>query len=467
MPWISLIPPFITIILTFKTKKLIPSLFVGVAAGAVIMSYSVPNGIISIGEYIVDGVANKESIYTLGFLIAFGSLAELIEMAGGISGFSEKVGKWIKNERGVLIWTWILSIITFFDSSFHIIAVGTILNPLLQKVKGSKEKFAFILSVTSLQLIELIPVATGFLGYMVTLVSNNIKDKYEANNAYSIFLKSILWNFMPWSMLLIAFLVTLLGLGFGNIRIGRVKYEQEFTQKHIEKQKCLNLKLEEYPRKSINLIIPVATLLTSTVFLFWWTGKDRSQGFLGAISNARYNVSIFSAALFTLLVTGIFFMFQKISLAEIESHIIGGGEKVLSLVIVLVLSWALTVETKNLGFNNLINENTAAGIPKFLMPSLTFLLSGLISYTVGSSWAAWALLMPLAVAFSSSSGIDISMMIGTVWSGGAVSDVISPLSAKISDIPFGDHLSTAFPYLLLGTALSFVGYLIAGLTLLS
>ncbi|MEL7565687.1 MAG: Na+/H+ antiporter NhaC family protein, partial [Dehalobacterium sp.] len=150
MPWLSIIPPLVAVIGTFKTKKLIPSLFLGVVTGSIIGSHSLFGGLVAVGKYIVDALANKESLYTLGFIIAFGALADLIQMSGGISGFSEQIGKWVKTEKGVFVSTWLLSGITFFDTSFHIIGVGTIMRPLLEKVKGSKEKFAFLLSVTSL-----------------------------------------------------------------------------------------------------------------------------------------------------------------------------------------------------------------------------------------------------------------------------------------------------------------------------
>lgn len=77
MIWLSLIPAVVTIILTFKTKKLIVSLFAGVLAGTLI-SKGLIGGITAVGEYMMDAVADKESAYTLSFLIAFGSLAELI-----------------------------------------------------------------------------------------------------------------------------------------------------------------------------------------------------------------------------------------------------------------------------------------------------------------------------------------------------------------------------------------------------
>ncbi|MFZ5986456.1 MAG: Na+/H+ antiporter NhaC family protein [Bacillota bacterium] len=464
MQWLSLIPALITIFLTFKTKKLIPSLFLGVVTGSLISTRSVFNGITSIGEFIMDVLTDKDSAYTLGFLIAFGALAELIEMAGGISGFSQNVEKWAKGEKGVLGWGWLLSAITFFDSSFHTIAVGTVLTPLLEKVKGSKEKFAFILSVTSLQLIVLIPIATGYLGYMVTLVTNNIKDTGITESSYIIVAKSVLWNFFSWSMLLIALGVTLFGLGFGKFKLGTVKNEaEELTKEHIEKEKKANQTVEEYPGRAQNLIIPIMVLLTATIFFFWWTGREKSETFFGALSNANFNAAIFAGAILTIFVTGIYFLFQKISLAEIEVHIIKGGEKVLSLIIILVLSWALTGLTQELGFNSLIGENLIKSIPKFLIPAALFLMSGVISYTIGSSWATWALMMPLAIAFTVNSGVNTALMVGTVWAGGAVTDVVSPLSADMAKISFGDHMVTSLPYVIAGALIAVVGYIVIGL----
>lgn len=464
MPWISLLPPLTTIFLTFKTKKLVPSLLAGVILGALIGTRSIFNGITLIGELIIDAVSDKDSLYTLGFLVAFGALSELIEMAGGIAGFSEKVSKWTKSERGVLAWGWLLSAITFFDSSFHTIAVGTVLKPLIEKVKGSKEKFAFILSVTSLQLILLIPIATAYLGYMITLVSNNIKDRGITQNAYSIVVKSVIWNFFSWSMLVIALGVTILGLGFGKFKLGSAKDDtEEFTKQHIEKEEQAGRQVEEYPKKSSNLIVPVVLLLLSTIFFFWWTGREQASTFFGALSSAKFNISIFAGALFTIAVTCVYYLFQRISLAEIESHIIKGGEKVFSLIIILVLSWALTGITQKLGFNNLVGESFIKSIPKFLIPASIFLISSLISYTIGSSWATWALMMPLAVTFAVSSGVSIPLMVGTVWAGGAVTDVASPLSAQMADTSFGKHLTTSLPYVIAGGVLSLTAYIAVGL----
>lgn len=463
MQWLSIIPALTTIILTFKTKKLIPALVTGVVIGSLISTKSLVNGITSVSNFIIDVLTDKGSAFSLSFLIIFGALTELLGMAGGISGFSEKIGKRIKSEKGVLGWSWALSVPTFFNSSFHSIAVGTVMNPLLEKVKASREKFAFILSVTSLQLILLVPIATANLGYMVTLVTTNIKNTGINESAYMIVVKSVLWNFFSWSMLLIALGVTLFSLGFGKIKLGRVKDNDELTKGHLEKEKNADKQVEEYPRRIRNLITPIIILLVSTILLFWWTGKEKSPTFFGALSNANFNVSIFAGAFITLFLTSVYYLFQKISLAEIEAHIVKGSQNLLSLVIVLVLSWALTRVTQELGFNKLISKDLIVSIPKLLIPAILFTVSGAISYTIGSSWATWALMIPLAVTFSVNSGVNIATMVGTVWAGGAVTDVISPMSAELAKISFGEHLVTSLPYVIAGAVISIIGYMIVGL----
>lgn len=71
-------------------------------------------------------------------------------------------------------------------------------------------------------------------------------------------------------------------------------------------------------------------------------------------------------------------------------------------------------------------------------------------------------MMPLAINFSINSGVSISIMIGTVWAGGAVTDVVSPLSAQMADTSFGKHLTTSFPYVIVGVIITALAYISLG-----
>lgn len=455
--WLSILPAFVTILITFKTKKLIPALLTGLIAGCLLAAEPILSGFTSVGGYITGVLSDTGKAYALSLLIIYGVLSELISMAGGIAGFSEKIEKRVKSETGILGWTWALSIPTYFNSSFHFISVGTVMNQMLDKVKASREKFAFILSVTSLQLILLIPIASANIGYMVSLIKGNLNT-----GAYAIVAKSVLFNFYSWGMILIAIGVTFFSLGFGKIKFGKDK-SGELTKEHIDRKKRHDKLVDEYPQRVINLVFPVVILLGSTIFLYWWTGRSKDAGFFSALNQADFNVSLFTGAIFTIFLTCLFYMLQKISLAEIQAHIVKGIEKVMGLVVILVLSWSLAKVTQDLGFGDFIKNIIPSNLPRFLIPVVMFILTGTISYTIGSSWATWALMIPLAASFSSSSGIDISLMAGTVWAGGAVTEVVSPVAAEMAGIPYNKHFVTALPYAFAGIIIAAVGYVITGI----
>jgi len=460
----SLIPPLVAVVLTLMTKNLVPSLLIALVTGTLLETRSLMGALVLVGDKVASVLASRDSAYTLGFLVLFGSLADIIQMAGGIAGFAATVEKWVTSEKRVLGTAWLMSLITFFDSSFHIIAVGTVLGPLLEKVKASKEKFAFVLTMTSLQLIVLVPVATAYLGYMTGLVGTNMRLRSIAGVPYAVFLRSIPFNFFSLAMLLIAAAVSAFGLRFGTISLGKVKEGEGLTPEHIEKEASSEKPVEEYPKNAWNLIVPVGLLLSSTLTFLWLTGRATSATVLGAFATARFSESIFAGALFALLTTGVFYVKQGISLAEVEAHVVSGGEKVFSLVMILVLSWSLTDLTQQMGFDNLVGASILGFVPRAVTPATVFLVSAAISYTLGSSWATWALMMPVAIA-AAQSGLPLPVMVGTVWAGGSVADAASPLAAQTAGISYGRHLVTSLPFVLVGIGLAAASYLILGLAL--
>lgn len=69
-----------------------------------------------------------------------------------------------------------------------------------------------------------------------------------------------------------------------------------------------------------------------TIFFTFKTKKLIVSLFVGVLAGTLISKGLIGR------IIAIYFIFQKISLAEIEDHIIKGGEKVLSLVIILILS---------------------------------------------------------------------------------------------------------------------------------
>jgi len=123
------------------------------------------------------------------FLYLFSGLIALIKKSGGITAFSSLVEKHIKNERGVFYTLWALIPVTFIDCGFRVIGAGSIVRGLGEKHKIPKQRLAFMLNDTASPLVELIPIATTFVGLNVANINQGLKaagvgDRYPPTIFY-------------------------------------------------------------------------------------------------------------------------------------------------------------------------------------------------------------------------------------------------------------------------------------------
>lgn len=90
------------------------------------------------------------------------------------------------------------------------------------------------------------------------------------------------------------------------------------------------------------------------------------------------------------------------------------------------------------------------------------------SFSTGTSWGTFAIMMPIALALAATFDVYIPIMIGAVISGGVFGDHVSPISDTtiISSMASGcDHIAhvrTQMPYALISAGLASVLYLIMG-----
>lgn len=205
------------------------------------------------------------------------------------------------------------------------------------------------------------------------------------------------------------------------------------------------------------------------MYLIWRSGViNGGTSFFQAMILADYNQAILSATLITLVLTTLLYSFQKVSMKTLETAFFSGGFELLPPIIIIILAWSLTLLAKDLGFYETISGISHYYLPPQLLPLLFFVISGITSYFIGSAWATWALLLPVAVSFGISSSINLPLIVGSVLAGGSIGDSISPLGeepilvASIMDIPLTRHINYATPYGMVSALLSALGYLIAG-----
>lgn len=456
---VSLFIPIIVIILAMTTKRIIAALLVGILAGGILLAGgNIINGCILAIEHLVRSTANEESVYIIMFLFLFGAFGEIMKLSGGIKGFSELANKYVKTEKAALGTVWLITIFTFIDCCFHGISTGTVGKALIEKVKGSKDKLAVVLNVTSCLLIILIPFGTTYVGYIIGVINSSLNKSGLKMSAYSLYLKSIPFNFYAIVMILVSIGIILFNLKFDTV-VNKISNATESEEEghghghghgHEAHEQC---EFEEKaPPRPFNLIFPLSLLIATTFFFFWYTGKGKGQGFSGAIMNAEFEKSILLSGIISIVLTTIFYLFQKIPMEEIEGHFLTGGNEMMPPIIVLVLSWGLSSIIESLGFVKFITNAIGPQVPAMLIPVVIFLIGCAASYFMGSAWGTWALLMPIAIPLAVTTNSNLPLVIGAVLAGGSLGDNASPLgetailSSTIAEVPLMKHVKTILPY---------------------
>lgn len=279
---ISMLIPLVVIILAIFTKRIIPSLTVGILAGGILLAKGdIIQGIIKATEHLVKAAADEESIYIIMFLFVFGAFGEIMKTSGGIKRFTNLTSKYVKTEKGALGAVWLITPVTFIDCCFHDIAAGTVGKALIDKVQGNKRKFAHVINVTSCLLIILIPFGTTYIGYIVGVISSAFNKARIQQSAYAMYIKSIPFNLYGIVMLLISIGAIVFNFGFKTQIYSKVGKKQLEESEHGSYEAHEQCEFEEKaPPRPLNLIIPLALLIIKAFFLFGIPGKMEAVALL-------------------------------------------------------------------------------------------------------------------------------------------------------------------------------------------
>ena len=446
-----------------------PGLVVGLLAGAFIVQTDLLAGTYQTVSYIVTTLSNGNNIKIIGFLYLFGGLVGMMNISGGIKGFSEWIGTRIKTERGLLGLIWLTLPFTFMMPMFRIMMIGPVVKSLIKKMNVPKQRVGLMMDISTESVIVLLPVATAFVGFMVSLVEGSIRKLQLNMSAYHVFLLSILFDFFAIVMLVIGILFTFWNPAKRNLSQKRDhelldEEGNEFHRAGIQKELSL-VKAQPW-----HLIFPVFLLLGLSLFLLWKDGIDKgAKTVFEAFSMADATFVMLLAVFITLVLSFVFYIIRRQPLHEILFHFYDGGNQMMEAISLLVLIWSLTLSAEDLGFSKFISSTLGSFLPAFLTPVTIFVLGSLIGYFIGSSWGTWGLFMPLGMSLAVSTEASIPLTVGAVFASGAFGALTSPLgdttitTASILDMPLVDYARFKLKISVIGAAIAIGLYLVSAL----
>ena len=159
--WFSVFPIAVTIILSLVTKRVIESLLAGIALITVVTDSQI-NGFLHSILYLIPntfsaiaGHAAVEPLKGVGLakdpgrglllisIILLGSFVSVLDKSGGAYDFAERITKKIKTQTGTLLTAMAIGLSVFTSAYFSILILGTMMRPIFDKMKISREKLAF------------------------------------------------------------------------------------------------------------------------------------------------------------------------------------------------------------------------------------------------------------------------------------------------------------------------------------
>ncbi|WP_085993130.1 Na+/H+ antiporter NhaC family protein [Oceanobacillus senegalensis] len=462
--WLSLIPFVIVIAFSIWLKKILPGLVLGLAVGAFLVDFRVLGGAKETVNYIVTTLSDPGNINIIAFLYLFGGLIGMMQISGGVRGFAEWVGDKINSERGLLAVIWMTLPFTFMMPMFRIMMIGPVIKTLLKKVNMSSWKVGFTMDISTGSVIVLLPVATAFVGFMVSLIEGGIQKHNLEESAYQVFLYSIPFNFFAIVMLIIGLIWTFWSKPEKKDTKNKQQGEEENLHRIGIKKELSTVKAQPW-----NLIVPLFLLLGLTLYLLWYDGMEKgATGILDAFAKANATFVILLAVFITLIVTFIFYMLRKQKLGETIYHFYDGGNQLMQPIVLLVLVWSLSLVAEDLGFSQFIGSTLGSFLPAFTIPAIVFLIGSVVSYFLGSSFGTWGIFMPLGIALATSTGASLPMTVGAVFASGSFGAMTSPLgdttitTASILQVPLIDYARYKLKIVSIGVGIAAVLYLAAG-----
>ena len=457
--WLSVLPPVIAIALALITKEVYSSLFIGVASGMLIYAFSSGGSIISAAAMTFDMMSSKiaDNAYMIVFLALLWAVVSLVSKSGGSQAYGRWAGKKLKSKRAAALSTSLLGILVFIDDGFNCLTVGTVMRPITDRFRISREKLAYIIDATAAPVCIIAPVSSWAVA-----VASEVSEK----NGFNIFLSTIPYNFYALMTILMVFLISLTGRDFGPMR----KAEEEARINGI---KAGGTETEEIKGHVMDLVLPIVVLIVCAILGMAYVG-----GFFEGVSFSEaigYNptAGLSLGAFAGLLTALVLYLPRKIMTPkEFIDCIVGGIGSIVPPMLILILSWSLGGVCRQLIGTGVFISGfvSSANRPLGFLPFLIFVIAALMSFSMGTSWGTFGMLIPIITMICETDGAGALLIpaLGATLAGSVYGDHCSPISDTTILASTGAecmhirHVETQLPYATVVAAVCAAGYLIAG-----
>ncbi|MEM9594921.1 MAG: Na+/H+ antiporter NhaC family protein [Acidobacteriota bacterium] len=497
--WLSVLPPLVAIALALVFRDVLIALFLGIFGGAMILNGWNPFAAFgrTVDTYIVPALADGDHASIIVFTCFLGGMVGLVTKSGGTHGIVQRLTPYATTRRRGQLATWFMGLFIFFDDYANTLIVGPTMRPITDKLRVSREKLAYLVDSTAAPVVCLFPIST-WVGFEIGLIGDAFEQLNLPFDAYTTFVATLPYRFYPIFAIALVLVIVVSRYDFGPMRRAERRAMEtgklledgarpiaDYSSHDVEPP-------EKAPRRAINAVLPILTVIVLTVVGLYVTGAggaaadgvERAAGtsfgewsrVLLGYANSYH--ALLWASLAGMLLALVLPLTQRIfKLADGLAAMVAGFKSMLLALLVLTLAWSLSAVCGDLDTAQYLVGLAQQSISPTYLPALTFVLAAAVAFATGSSWGTMGILQPLVIpiahnlALSAGHGVGsepyLVVLLGTIASvltGSVWGDHCSPisdttiLSSMASGCDHIAHVRTQLPYALaVGFTAIFVG----------
>ena len=460
----ALVPPIVAIVLALITKETYSSLFVGILVGSLFVGgfHPVASLDVMVSDGFIGAIADGWNAGIFMFLVLLGIMVALVNAAGGSAAFGRWAVKHVHSRVGALLATFLLGVLIFIDDYFNCLTVGSVMRPVTDSHRISREKLAYVIDATAAPVCMIAPVSSW-----AAAVSATAQDLDSGISGIQLFIRAIPYNF--YSLLTIVFVIAISLMGFDYGPMAKA----ELRAAKGELGSLGNENEQTVPGASIwDMLIPVIALIVCCIIGMMYVGGFWSgASIIDSFADTDASVGLPWGSILAVMFTFVYLLCRRVITFKDATGCITKGF-IAMVPAMLILTFALTLKniTGLLGAADYVAglvEGAAAGLFSML-PAVIFLVALGLAFSTGTSWGTFGILIPIVLPVFANNPELLMIGISACLAGAVCGDHCSPISdttimasagANVNHIA---HVSTQLPYALTVAGISFVCYILAG-----
>jgi len=481
----SLLPPLLAIGLAIYSRRVYLSLAAGIWLGwTIAASWNPLAGLARAIDASIAVLGVADNARVLVFTLLIGSLVAVVEANGGVRGFVHwaEGRSWIRGRRSAQLLAWAVGLSLFIESNISILVTGSVCRPLFDRFHVSRQKLAYLVDSTCAPVCILVPF-NAWGAYVLGLLGG-----LGVDHPIAVFAEALPLNFYAFGALTLAALSAGLGLDWGPMR----RAERAAAEGAVgpgpatgggvgdrELRAVLGETVDvgsgtgaggEGERsgravagpRALDMLLPIGIMVATMPIGMLVTGHgDLIQG-SGSTSVLWAVLAGLAAAWIVSLARG------RLSADRVGEASLEGAGKLVGMAFILLLALALGQVTRVLGTGHYVAGAVVGRVPPPVLLPLLFAVSGTISFSTGSSWGTFAIMLPVAVPMAAGLAAPVAPFLAAVLSGGIFGDHCSPISdttiiaSLASACDHIEHVRTQLPYALTVAGVAILGFAVVG-----